>query len=1126
MNINPAAVDALAESKSLYATAKGLSFNGDSKLWIYFEAMFLTEAEALGFADLVYGDKQCPKKSEINGNSAKEALWQKNNLGYARLLRAMVYTTPEGQVAFDIVNGAKNADFERGNLKLAWNRLQHKYRDSAVTSALQVQKEFSECKLKSGEAPDVWITRKTEIQRRFNKTIDQAGSINASSIVTKLSKITDDDMLAAIINGLPREYDSTVTRLEKEFDEGTLTVQEAQNLLMARFRREQAYEEHDDNEATLASVVSSLENMNNDEVAAVFKSVFRGNCRKCGKRGHKASECRGDKQGGGRGGKRLGGGRTFKGKCNKCGKVGHYARDCPESKHEAAHQAVDEVEEEEEDVSDEEELGFLMLDDDEEFDASECAEDAIGELADVHDNDDEGGSNVCSLPRENDTSKGAEDVADKGVSEHDDDNEGGSNVCSLLKAIELYESEVSAIDQCVNEHDESEGGSNECSLQHELDSSERADEATGKRVSEPLRLWDFSSSDDDSDGSSCASMPSLVARHDVDDDSSDDESEGSSYADLPALVFRDEEASSDEESDDDSSLSDMNELVDASEYSISYHDDVVTLFTDATYSPTRLSFHAPARLASSRVRFPMSYDAIEDDSEGESLHELRSSSTTSTVRSDDSSVTSIVVTDDKITFSSEEEAQIYAAELSEDKLETLARNYGWEWKITPDLIDLMRFTVVLDAVTPNYIRQSDLDTYELERERLRRHVVSQADRDNHMLKLRDFTPTFEVANPIHAWLWNHLSNLQDSPAGLIEDYFTSWADRLGHLHYESINFTDADDPALAKALWESVHGDEPLPVAPDVFEWKERLQQEIDLLALDRRNIEPHPLESLYDVYTASTTCISGEDDAADDLADEIPSGAVESTLVTVDEDELPDDEIEDEIAAWCTIDGKRYPGFTDNTAVGDTGSSTHLWNSDKHLYNVEKLYGERANGIGSAALTVKGDMPVIIKPIVGKPVHTILHGVKVSPTSKYKLLSITAALSRGATLSNDANNNITLTNGKTVIKFDRRIRTKGGSIQGVEILPDLPRLRQLREQANECVLHMRDTRPSKQSYDIQKLHRQLGHPSIAITRSTAKARGWQLTGTITTCQDCAMSNGTTTQCQQESCGLWRASSR
>ena len=127
----------------------------------------------------------------------------------------------------------------------------------------------------------------------------------------------------------------------------------------------------------------------------------------------------------------------------------------------------------------------------------------------------------------------------------------------------------------------------------------------------------------------------------------------------------------------------------------------------------------------------MSYDAIEDDSEGESHHELRSSSTTSTVRSDDGSVTSIVVTDDKITFSSEEEARIYAMELSEDKLETLARNYGWEWKITPDLIDLMRFTVVMDAVTPNYIRQSDSDTYELERERLRRHVVSQAERDNH-----------------------------------------------------------------------------------------------------------------------------------------------------------------------------------------------------------------------------------------------------------------------------------------------------------------------------------------------------------------------------------------------------------
>lgn len=41
-----------------------------------------------------------------------------------------------------------------------------------------------------------------------------------------------------------------------------------------------------------------------------------GKCRKCGKQGHKAADCKSDK----------------KGVCFNCGKDGHFARDCPEKK--------------------------------------------------------------------------------------------------------------------------------------------------------------------------------------------------------------------------------------------------------------------------------------------------------------------------------------------------------------------------------------------------------------------------------------------------------------------------------------------------------------------------------------------------------------------------------------------------------------------------------------------------------------------------------------------------------------------------------------------------------------------------------------------------------------------------
>jgi hypothetical protein len=145
------------------------------------------------------------------------------------------------------------------------------------------------------------------------------------------------------------------------------------------------------------------------------------------------------------------------------------------------------------------------------------------------------------------------------------------------------------------------------------------------------------------------------------------------------------------------------------------------------------------------------------------------------------------------------------------------------------------------------------------------------------------------------------------------------------------------------------------------------------------------------------------------------------------DDDAVNDDDAEDsndaegKIAMPCVVDGRTYPGFTKKTAVGDSSCST-----PKYLYNIEELHGKTAQGLGAVQLSVKGDMPVIFQFADGTPpVRRILHGVKVSNNIKLCLISLTAAMSNGASLGSDNNNNIMLTRNNTVIEFDRRLKTK-----------------------------------------------------------------------------------------------------
>jgi len=156
------------------------------------------------------------------------------------------------------------------------------------------------------EDPNVWILNLESIRARLADM--KAG-------------ITDEDFMVHVLNGLPKEYEVQVSKLEERFGSTSnpLTIKDMRSELNLKF-------------ACLKR--QSEEQSETDQVLAAF-CRFKGKCSNCGKYGHKSSECHSKmmmtKSENGEGRKQKKGKTMDKShiKCYNCGKMGHYKSKCP-----------------------------------------------------------------------------------------------------------------------------------------------------------------------------------------------------------------------------------------------------------------------------------------------------------------------------------------------------------------------------------------------------------------------------------------------------------------------------------------------------------------------------------------------------------------------------------------------------------------------------------------------------------------------------------------------------------------------------------------------------------------------------------------------------------------------------
>ena len=287
-----------------------ISFSGKKEDWSVWEEKFLARARRKGYKKILKGKEKAPKDSIVidNSNAAGkelERMQEANENAYEDLILSINTKNKSGEVAFAIIKGCKTTEFADGDAFISWTRLLDKYASKSTPLLLKLKKEFTNSVMKNNEDPDEWITGLEATQTRIKEIVPNKVHV----------QISDDDLMIHVLNYLPKKsYDIEKAACEKELEKGTLTITNLREELRRRYDSD------------------IKDNMSEDEEesdTALFAKQFKGRCHRCGKWGHKSTECK-DKDNKGKGGatKTNGGGNKNSKKCTHCGRTGHLIDQC------------------------------------------------------------------------------------------------------------------------------------------------------------------------------------------------------------------------------------------------------------------------------------------------------------------------------------------------------------------------------------------------------------------------------------------------------------------------------------------------------------------------------------------------------------------------------------------------------------------------------------------------------------------------------------------------------------------------------------------------------------------------------------------------------------------------------
>jgi hypothetical protein len=253
------------EEKSI----RTVPFSGKKTDYTIWASRFLAYAQIKGCKKVLTGDTAIPAITEVlDPTTDKEKLTARKANDTAYSMLTMAVTDP---VSFGAVFNAHTPALPDGNSHLAWTNLEKIFKSTNQAKRHELEQEFNSSTLnRDDKNPDEWFA--------------ELESIRLQLLMDFKIDYDDDKLVSHILYNIKAKgYDTTIAIIKRDINKGrTQTLDEVKDDIRQTFG--QLRKGDSSSKSNQEKILVTREGK------GPFKQ-FKGDCRVCGKKGHKANVC-------------------------------------------------------------------------------------------------------------------------------------------------------------------------------------------------------------------------------------------------------------------------------------------------------------------------------------------------------------------------------------------------------------------------------------------------------------------------------------------------------------------------------------------------------------------------------------------------------------------------------------------------------------------------------------------------------------------------------------------------------------------------------------------------------------------------------------------------------------------
>jgi hypothetical protein len=248
-----------------------MTFSGKKEDYTVWRAKFLSYAQFKGCKKVLTGVEVPPKDSDVlvvGTDDAAILVRKSNERAYSMLMIAV-----KDSVSFSAVHNARSTDLD-GDATQALKNLDAIFSTKNSATKHELQQQFNNSRLTKEERnPDEWFAELEKIKLQLD--LDYKDKIDPEKMISHI-----------LYNCKPKIYNTVITVIKRELGAKTTALTDDELISLKNDLRQiyaqRSFEKNDDKHEKVLAV---------QEGKRRFKKPWKGDCRLCGKKGHKAIDC-------------------------------------------------------------------------------------------------------------------------------------------------------------------------------------------------------------------------------------------------------------------------------------------------------------------------------------------------------------------------------------------------------------------------------------------------------------------------------------------------------------------------------------------------------------------------------------------------------------------------------------------------------------------------------------------------------------------------------------------------------------------------------------------------------------------------------------------------------------------